>query len=55
MFEILKKIHDGPCGAYFFDKRTTYKVLYSGYYWLTLFKDAKKYVRDVTLANEWEN
>jgi hypothetical protein len=29
----------------FSDKRTTYKVLQSGYYWRTLFKDAMKYVR----------
>ena len=36
--------HDGPCGGHFADKRTTYKVLQYGYYWPTIFKDAKKYV-----------
>lgn len=45
MHEILKANHDGPCGGHFFDKRTTYKVLHLGYYWPTLFRDAKKYVR----------
>ena len=29
----------------FFDKRTTYKVLHSGYYWPSIFKDVAKYVR----------
>jgi hypothetical protein len=38
-------VHDGPCGGHFVDKRTTYKVLHQGYYWPTLFKDAKIYVR----------
>jgi hypothetical protein len=28
----------------FADKRTTYKILHSSYYWTTIFKDAKKYV-----------
>jgi hypothetical protein len=44
MHEILKAFHDGPCGGNFSDKRTTYKILQSGYYWPTIFKDAKKYV-----------
>ena len=29
----------------FFDKRMTYKVLHSGYYWLSIFQDATKYVK----------
>jgi hypothetical protein len=44
MHDILKACHDGPCGGHFVDKRTTYKILQSGYYWPTIFKDAKKYV-----------
>ena len=44
MFEILKAIHDGPWG-HFSNKRTIYKCLHSRYYWPTLFKDEKKYVR----------
>ena len=42
---ILKACHDEPCGVHFVDKRTAYKVLRLGYYWPTLFRDAKKYVR----------
>ena len=45
MFYLLKRCHDEPCGGHFVDKRTTYKVLKSGYYWPTLFKDAKTYVK----------
>jgi hypothetical protein len=45
IYEILKASHDEPCGGHFADKRTTYKVLHSGYYWPTIFKDAKKFVR----------
>lgn len=45
MFEILKESHDGPCRGQFYYKMTTYKVLRLRYYWPTLFKDAKKYVR----------
>jgi hypothetical protein len=43
--EILRICHDGPCGGHFSDKRTSYKVLHSGYYWPSIFKDAVKYVR----------
>ena len=45
MFDILKASHDEPCGGHFVDKRTTYKVLNSGYYWPTFCKDAKTYVK----------
>ena len=41
----MKAYHDGPCGGNFADKRTTHKILRMGYYWTSLFKDAKKYVR----------
>ena len=44
IYDILKASHDEPCGGHFADKRTTYKVLHSGYYWNTIFKDAKKFV-----------
>ena len=43
--DILQSCHDGPCGGHFSDKRTTYKVLHSGYYWPSIFKDVAKYVR----------
>eukprot|EP00253_Pinus_taeda_P017066 PITA_17066 len=45
MLDILKACHDEPCGRYFADKRTAYKILSLGYYWPSLFKDAKQYVR----------
>jgi hypothetical protein len=45
MFDILKACHDEPCGGHFSDKRTTYKILQLGYYWPSIFKDAKQYVR----------
>jgi hypothetical protein len=44
MHDILRACHNEPCGGNFDDKRTTYKILQLGYYWPTIFKDAKKYV-----------
>jgi hypothetical protein len=41
---IFKACHDGPCGGHFDNKRTSYKILQSCYYWPTIFKDEKKYV-----------
>ena len=32
ILEILKKIHDKPCGAHFVFKRTPYKLLNLGYF-----------------------
>jgi hypothetical protein len=45
VYDILKACHDGPCGGHFADKRTTHKILRMGYYWPSIFKDAKKYVK----------
>eukprot|EP00253_Pinus_taeda_P014993 PITA_14993 len=45
IFEILKACHDGPCGGHFAKKRTTHKVLQTGCYWPTIFKDAKKFAQ----------
>eukprot|EP00253_Pinus_taeda_P013146 PITA_13146 len=45
VYDILTACHDGPCGGQFADKRTTHKVLRMGYYWPSIFKDAKTYVR----------
>ena len=45
MTDILHACHYGPCGGHFSDKRTTYKVLHSSYYWPSIFKDATKYVK----------
>eukprot|EP00253_Pinus_taeda_P032007 PITA_32007 len=44
MPDILKAYHDEPCGRHFDDKRTTYKILSLGYYWPSIFRDAKEYV-----------
>lgn len=43
--EILKSFHDEPCGGHFSNKRTSYKILVLGYYWPSIFKDAKEYVK----------
>eukprot|EP00253_Pinus_taeda_P030628 PITA_30628 len=45
MPEILKACHDESCGGHFADKRTSYKILSLGYYWPSIFKYAKEYVR----------
>eukprot|EP00253_Pinus_taeda_P026296 PITA_26296 len=45
IYDVLKACHDGPCGGHFVDKRTAHKVLRMGYYWSSIFKYAKKYVR----------
>lgn len=45
ILEILKACQDEPCGGHFADKRTTYKVLLLGYYWPSIFKDSKEYVK----------
>ena len=45
ILEILKYCHDEPCGGHFSDKRTTYKILLLGYYWPSIFRDTKEYVK----------
>eukprot|EP00253_Pinus_taeda_P035944 PITA_35944 len=45
IFDILKACHDQPCGGHFPDRKTAHKVLHTGYYWPTIFKDAKKFVQ----------
>jgi hypothetical protein len=42
----LKACHDSPCGGHHVDKRMTAKVLQSGFYWPTLFKDTHNYVKN---------
>ena len=46
----MKACHDEPCGGHFADKRTAYKILNLGYYWPSLFKDCKKYVRSCDIC-----
>ena len=50
ILDILKGFHDEPCGGHFVDKRTTYKILNLGYYWSSIFKDFKKYVRSCDIC-----
>jgi len=45
ILEIPKACHNEPCGGHFSDKRTAYKVLLLRYYWPSIFKDTKEYVK----------
>eukprot|EP00253_Pinus_taeda_P003522 PITA_03522 len=47
VFKILLAYHDGLCGGHFAAKRTTFKVLKAGYYWLTLHQDVRRYPREL--------
>ncbi|XP_019257811.1 PREDICTED: uncharacterized protein LOC109236034 [Nicotiana attenuata] len=42
MNNIISHCHDGAVGGHYGGRRTTAKVLEVGFFWLTLFKDAKK-------------
>ena len=44
MVSILNHCHTLPCGGHFGGQRTTAKVLQSGFYWLSLFKDAHQFI-----------
>ena len=44
MQSILNHCHTLPCGGHFGGKRTSAKVIQSGFYWPTLFKDAHQFV-----------
>eukprot|EP00253_Pinus_taeda_P030101 PITA_30101 len=50
VLDILKSYHDEPCGGHFAAKRTSFKVLTLGYYWPSIFKDAKKYVKSCDIC-----
>ena len=43
---ILAMCHSSLCGGHFASRRTGAKVLQSGFYWPTLFKDAIKYCKE---------
>ena len=43
---ILAMCHSSLCGGHFVSRRTGAKVLQSGFYWPTLFKDAIKYCKE---------
>ena len=44
MHSILNHCHTLPCGGHFGGQRTAAKVLHSGFYWPSLFKDAHQFV-----------
>ena len=44
MYSILNHCHTLPCGGHFGGQRTTAKVLQSGFYWPSFFKDAHQFV-----------
>ena len=44
MISILNHCNTLPCGGHFDDQRTTAKVLQSGFYWPSLFKDAHQFI-----------
>jgi hypothetical protein len=44
-YDLLKDCHDGPYGGHFVDKRTGHKILRIGYFWPTIFQDARNYVQ----------
>ena len=44
MQSILNHCHTLPCGGHFGGQRTAAKVLQSGFYWPTLFKDAHQFI-----------
>ncbi|XP_060962021.1 uncharacterized protein LOC115722590 [Cannabis sativa] len=45
MFSILTHCHSLPCGGHFSGNRTAAKILQSGFFWPTLFKDSHQFVQ----------
>ena len=43
--KILHECHASPYGGHFAEDKTTHKVLQSGFYWLTIFKDCFEWVK----------
>ena len=43
--KILDKCHASPYGGHFVKDRTTQKILQSGFYWPTLFRDCSEWVK----------
>ena len=55
VLSILLHCHSSPYGGHFGGLRTAAKVLQSGYYWPTLFKDAHEYVKTCDRCQRCEN
>eukprot|EP00253_Pinus_taeda_P036416 PITA_36416 len=45
IYDIVRTCHDEPYEGHFADRRIGHKVLHMGYYWPTIFKDAKEYAQ----------
>ncbi|KAH9310603.1 hypothetical protein KI387_025638, partial [Taxus chinensis] len=45
IFDILRACHDEPSGGHFSVKRIAHKILGTGYYWSSLYKDVKRYIK----------
>eukprot|EP00253_Pinus_taeda_P009901 PITA_09901 len=43
--KVLQELHDGPPGGHFGADTTSHKIIHTGYYWPTLFRDTHEYVR----------
>jgi hypothetical protein len=55
MHAILRACHDGPYGGHHGGDRTAAKVLQSGFYWPTLFKDAHNYIKNCDACQRMGN
>ena len=42
---IMEKCHASPCGGHFAGDKIAKKILQSGFYWLTIFKDCFEWVK----------
>ena len=50
---ILSHCHENACGGHFASQKTAMKVLQSGFYWPSLFKDAHTYAGSAKKAKDW--
>ena len=52
--KILKECHSSPYGGHFAGDKTAHKILQSGFYWPTIFKDCFEWVKLCDQCQEWE-
>ena len=50
---ILSHCHENACGGHFASQKTAMKVLQSGFYWPSLFKDAHTYAGSAKNSKDW--
>ena len=50
---IMEKSHASPYEGHFVGDKTAQRILQSGFYWPTLFKDCFEWVKIVILVREW--